>query len=124
MSLDLDLQLSDLLSSYSDEITETVNRACSEAAAEAVKTLQQTSPNDKGKYACNWKYRVTATDWAGAKTYTVYNMKTHYITHLLENGHLNRDGSRTKAQPHIAPAEQDLIDNMPQSIGEAIRLVR
>ena len=45
------------------------------------------------------------------------------LTHLLEDGHLNRDGSRTEGKPHIEPAAQAaeaiLMKKVELTIGSA-----
>lgn len=58
-----------------------------------------------GAYKKRWVYTVEKT--RGKIMVTVHN-KQWSLTHLLENGHLNRDGTtRSKAIPHISTANAD-----------------
>ena len=58
-----------------------------------------------GAYKKRWVYFVEKV--RGTITVTVHN-KQWPLTHLLENGHLNRDGTtRSKAIPHISTANAD-----------------
>ena len=63
----------------------------------------------KGAYKRSWTYRVDRE--RGKINVTVHAKSPHYrLTHLLENGHLNRDGTtRSKAIPHIS-----IVDNLAE----------
>ena len=43
------------------------------------------------------------------------------MTHLLEKGHANRDGGRTKAYPHIKPAEEEAVKEALKLIEEGVK---
>lgn len=65
----------------------------------------QYEKNSPGAYKRRWIYRVEKA--RGVITVTVHN-KQWALTHLLENGHLNRDGTtRSRAIPHISKANAD-----------------
>jgi hypothetical protein len=82
--------------------------AAKKTANDVAKTLKRTSPHKGGKYEKGWK--VTYQDGG----YIVHNSSRPGLTHLLENGHdLIAEGKkvgRTKAQPHIKPAEEAGIE--------------
>ena len=46
----------------------------------------------------------------------VVHSKRYQLTHLLEFGHAKRGGGRTRAFPHIAPAEQAGIEQLARDI--------
>ena len=46
--------------------------------------------------------------------------KKYQLAHLLEKGHAKRGGGRTKAVPHIAPAEESAVKQLESDIKKAI----
>ena len=51
-----------------------------------------------------------------ASIQVVVHSKRYQLTHLLEFGHAKRGGGRTRAFPHIAPAEQAGIEQLTRDI--------
>lgn len=100
-----ELNLRPILSEFSKEIREQIGDELGIIGEEAVKELKATSPKNKGKYAKNWRY-IAEKNYGSFKL-TVYN-KQYQLTHLLENGHLNRDGTtRSTAKPHISAVNEN-----------------
>jgi len=100
------------LQDYTKEVAEGVEDAAKECAEEAVATLKQTSPKKikgkkRGKYARGWRVKNTSKR-AGETSVTIHNATDYQLTHLLEHGHANRDGSFTPGIQHIAPVEQEV----------------
>lgn len=63
-------------------------------------TIQANAPSRQGKYAQGWTYKIE-----GKETVVVYNGgKRASLSHLLELGHLSRNGSWVQPQEHIRPA--------------------
>lgn len=97
---------------YTDEVKETVEKGVVEIGQEATAEVKMLAPvydgdnknTSKGAYRKSWTYRVDKE--RGKINVTVYAKSPHYrLTHLLENGHLNRDGNtRSRAIPHISIA--------------------
>lgn len=93
--------ISEAAEELNDEIAEGLEAIGNEAAAE----LEATSPKDTGKYSRSW--RVSVKKDRGGSSVTVHN-KEYQLTHLLENGTLNADGTqRTAPQPHIGRANEN-----------------
>lgn len=102
--------INDELKLFEKSVLKRVNESAQKAAKEAVKNLKQNSPKRSGKYASSWKSKKEMQS-LGEEVYTVYNKDHYRLTHLLENGHINKKtGTRTKAVSHIAPAEQAAAD--------------
>ena len=87
---------------YSAEVERGVAEAVVETAKETRDVLKASSPFRKGAYRKGW--RVKVEDIGRAKRAIVHN-KWYQLVHLVEKGHATRSGGRTRAQPHVAPAE-------------------
>nr|WP_304654779.1 HK97 gp10 family phage protein [Sporolactobacillus sp. STSJ-5] len=104
------------MSEYSDEVEDKLNKDKDNISKEAVSELKAASPTRTGDYAKNWARKKTAFG------YVVYNRApTYRLTHLLERGHMNRDGSRTAPRVHIAPVEEKVIDNFTKAAEKAVK---
>ena len=85
-----------------------LNKIIKKAAAQGVKELKETSPKLTGEYASGWTSKMEEGE-GGTAGVIVYNAKKPWLTHLLENGHLiKKTGGRTKAIPHIYPAQENM----------------
>ena len=118
---DLADAISEELDIYSSEVTETVKKTVTSVAKETVKVVKQKSPTASGAYKTSWAQKKTY-DNAGSIQVTVYNRKHYQLTHLLEIGHAKTNGGRTRAFPHIAPAEEfaerELEQELRRKLGE------
>lgn len=93
------------LEGYASEVAEGVKDAVKETAKATVKEVKAKSPKDSGAYRKGWG-QVKISETAGSIVIAVRNKKRYYLTHLLENGHALKGGGRTRAYPHIKPAEE------------------
>lgn len=66
--------------------------------------IENTAPKKTGKYAKSWAVKKTRE--TSDSIQVVVHSKRYQLTHLLEFGHAKWGGGRTRAFPHIAPAEQ------------------
>lgn len=99
---------------YTDDIISEVETGLTEIGEEATKEVKQLAPvydgtdqkTKKGSYRRSWTYTVEKS--RGTFNVTVHvKGKNYRLTHLLENGHLNRDGTtRARAIPHISIANE------------------
>lgn len=126
----------DILSEASRELKNRIKVEGETVAKECTKTLQQNSPvrapesgERKGKkggyrpgaYARSWMYIKNFNEITGNSDYIVYNDYHYRLTHLLENGHVNRDGTRSRKFVHIAPANNKACREYERRVEDAIR---
>ncbi len=95
-----------LLAEYGDGVVKTVEKTVELETSGAVKALKSSSPVKTGDYQKSWGKQIKYKPY-GAEG-IVYSKKEYRLTHLLEFGHANRDGGRTKAIPHIGPVNDDI----------------
>lgn len=93
------------LEEYNQLAASTVKKAVKRAGTTVRKEIESTAPQNTGKYAKSWRSRTTAES-ASSIHVTVYSPSRYMLAHLLEHGHALRNGGRTRAFPHIAPAEE------------------
>lgn len=94
-----------LLRDYVDEVDESLKRDlrhAGEVAAIEVSKGAKSRFGGTGKYASGWDYSFSAR--GGVLTAVVHNTSQPSLTHLLEKGHMNRDGGWTPGHEHIEPA--------------------
>lgn len=119
-------QINQILTKYQTEVNDSLEKAIKETAKQGVSYLQTLKFADKkytirtGDYNKGW---TSAREKKGKyKNSAVIHNKTDYrLTHLLENGHLTRNGtSRTRAFPHIEPTRDVLEKEVVQNIENAL----
>ena len=113
------LDVEEILNDYSEEVRHVVDEAVNDVAKECAQRLRDTSPKKTGEYASGWTIRKERGNKGLAKL-TVFNKKAPGLTHLLEFGHVIRNGKgtygRAPAYPHIAPVEEWANSELPDRI--------
>ena len=116
---DLTSALVEACKTYTEEVVQKVEDGIAEIGKEATDEVRGLAPVGKGGYRRNWTYRIDRTRGEYKVTVHVKGRKAH-LTHLLEYGHLNRDGkTRAREFPHIGIAEKhaeekvnELLENL------------
>lgn len=114
--------LQETLGMYHKDVTERVN-TCSEAAAKLlVKKTRATAPVGKrGSFKKNIASKVS-TKSPNGDTYAWYvKPPDHRLTHLLVKGHATKDGGRTKADPFLQNAVDEVLPEYENNVKEALR---
>lgn len=93
------------LAEYNKLVEETMKKAVTKAGQTVRKEIQAGAPERSGKYAKSWRTKKTRES-SRVLEVTVYSPSRYMLAHLLEHGHAKRNGGRTRAFPHIAPAEE------------------
>lgn len=123
--LDLTNAVNDILQEYGDEVYTALSESIDEGTTEAVDTLKgvRTFASDghaTGAYADSWTKTTEMTKRLSVKT-TVHNEEHYQLTHLLEKGHAKQNGGRTRAFPHIAPANDKAQRDVFRKIEEKLK---
>lgn len=113
--LNLEKTLKELLAEYGEEVYEVAASAVDQTASESVEKLKSVSKfnparNPSGKYSESWTKTKIPTARLKVKE-VVHNESWYRLTHLLEKGHVSRNGTKrtfgkVKAYPHIAPVNE------------------
>lgn len=93
------------LAEYNRLAEETMKKAVTKAGQTVRKEIQAGARVKSGKYAKSWRTKNTKES-SRVLEVTVYSPSRYMLAHLLEHGHAKRGGGRTRAFPHIAPAEE------------------
>lgn len=110
----------DGLTEYANLASEKMKSAVKKAGNTVKKDIQANAPERTGKYAKSWRTK-TMKETSQSLEITIYSPSKYMLAHLLEHGHAKRNGGRTRAIPHIAPAEEHGEEELLQDIEKALR---
>lgn len=108
------------LQEYADLATEDMKAAVKKAGNKAKSDVQAGAPVMTGKYKKSWVVKTTKEN-ANAMEVTVHSRNRYQLAHLLEFGHAKRGGGRTRAFPHIAPAEEAAAELLEREVEAALK---
>lgn len=111
--------VSDALEEYAKLADETMRKAVTDASKSVKNAIKEGAPVKSGKYAKSWSVKNTKVS-SHALEVTVYSRNRYQLAHLLEHGHAKRNGGRTRAQVHIAPAEQKGMEQLERDIRKGL----
>lgn len=110
----------EILDEYGDNIRSDLQEAVkkvTKAGVTAVKGESRAKFGGTGKYAKGW----TSTMETGriSAQGTIYN-NIPGLPHLLENGHAKRGGGRVPGRAHIAPVENQIVEQFQKEVERRI----
>lgn len=108
------------LTDYADLAADDMKSAVKNAAKTVKQEIQAGAPTASGTYAKSWAVKNTLES-SHTLELTVHSKNRYQLAHLLEFGHAKRGGGRTRAIPHIAPAEQMGIEQLERDIERSLR---
>lgn len=118
---DLGTVITNELTVYHKNVIERVNESGRAAIKKLVKITKTTAPvGERGSF--KKKIASQETDAGnGMKSFTWYvKAPDHRLTHLLVHGHATKDGGRTKGDPFLANALDQVLPEFEKNIEEAV----
>lgn len=110
------------LTLYSQETTDRVDKIGLASVRRLAKLTRQTAPEGaRGDY----KKGITSKVLEKRKTGTTYvwyvKAPNHRLTHLLVHGHATKNGGRTRADPFLQNALDQVLPDYEKAVEEAIK---
>ena len=125
--IDLQAELNKILKKYADDVTACIAPSVEKAAKKGVNRLRGTGDykDRTGAYRKSFNYDYDKT--AFGATAKIYSKDPDYRrAHLLEFGHLIKDGTKrilgkTKAYPHWKPVHDEVIKEFREEVIKGIK---
>lgn len=103
------------LTDFHDMTNKELKSIAEETSEEVKNEISNTSPvGATKKYSRSWRIKKLREN-ANSILFVVHSRR-YQLTHLLEFGHAKINGGRTRAIPHIAPAEQKGIESFEKKL--------
>ena len=98
--------LDDILSDYENDVMLATREVVEKVSGIAKNEIKAGSPVRTGKYKAGWAVRKERPSNPYRSYAIVHNRTRYQLTHLLEKGHVKRNGGRTRPIVHIATAAE------------------
>lgn len=112
--------ISKALTDYKELAADEMKKAVKNAAKTVKEEIKANAPKKTGTYSKSWTTK-TLKDTSSEIEVVVYSPKRYMLAHLLENGHVLRKGGRTRAFPHIKPAEEHGLKQLENELVTALQ---
>lgn len=122
--LNLDSTIEKILADYGEDAYKVLDSSVDRVAEEATRKLQAVNFKTGGEYSKSWVNDKEPTGRFATKR-IVHNEEHYRLTHLLEKGHVVRNGrsritgkayGNANAYPHIAPVEEWAKSELPKEV--------
>lgn len=118
-----DEALGDVLNNYATNLRTAINADTEAAAQKLKKAIAADAPVKSGKQKKSW--RISREYLGGIDLKTVVYSTDYRKVHLLENGHLTRNGiTRTKATSYVSKNAEQVLTEYEQIVAETIKVVK
>ena len=108
-----------ILNEYADGVTTGVKDAVKKTTKDGAKMVKKEAVKKfgNGPYAKSWTYKVE-TERLGSNG-VIYSKKPG-LPHLLENGHMLRNGRFWQGKQHISTAEEKIVEEFEEEVIKSI----
>ena len=119
---DLAAIIGEALDAYESEVETALQRAVDQTAAKTDAEIRRhiTFHERTGEYVRAFQFKRGKAKGKYSKTWHVA-APYYRLTHLLEDGHASRDGTRTRAFPHIQYGAELARKNLPEFFEKELR---
>ena len=118
---DLGAAISEELTVYHENVVEAMDAAGDKAVKALVKKTKPTAPKDRGEFRKAISSKRLEKTNRGSKHVWYVKAPHHRLTHLLVHGHAKRDGGRTKADPFLKNALEQVLPEYEKDVEEALQ---
>ena len=123
MNTDFDEALESVLDNYATDLRVAINADTEAAAQRLKKAISAEAPVKTGKQKKSW--RITKEYLGGVDLKTVVHSTDYRKVHLLENGHVTRNGlTRTKPTYYVSRNAEKIIQEYEQTVAETIKVMK
>ena len=120
---ELDEALEEVLDNYATDLRSAINADTEAAAQRLKKAISAEAPVKTGKQKKSW--RITKEYLGGVDLKTVVHSTDYRKVHLLENGHVTRNGlTRTKPTYYVSRNAERIIQEYEQTVAETIKVMK
>lgn len=122
---DLGAALEQELTIYNEEVNEGLRRVTEDSMKKLVKLTKATAPTGKrnGQYRKNITADYKATKGKSRKVSATWYVRApdYRLTHLLVHGHDKKNGGRTRANPFLENAVNQVLPEYEQAVQEVLK---
>ena len=123
MNTDFDEALESVLDNYATDLRAAINADTEAAAQRLKKAISAEAPVKTGKQKKSW--RITKEYLGGVDLKTVVHSTDYRKVHLLENGHVTRNGlTRTKPTYYVNRNAERIIQEYEQTVADTIKVMK
>lgn len=113
-------ELEKIVAKYGEDIQEHSKEVVRTVARKGVQAVAQEADAKgigHGRYSAGWKAQIEQDRMVASAT--LYNVRPG-LPHLLEHGHMLRNGRRSTGKPHAGPAEQMINEFFERTMRDTI----
>lgn len=119
--------LVEVIGEYNAEIRRELNALAARKGRELVKAIKENAQFKTGSGTQKKSWKIAENTYSGIDRNYIIHSTDYRKTHLLENGHLTRAGTKrvnTKAYHFIANAVRDVLGSYEQEVQDTIEGVK
>ena len=118
----LDTAINQILTVYHQDVNEATDAAGEKAVKDLAKKTRATAPvGNRGSFKRKISSKLLEKHRNGSTHVWYVKAPDHRLTHLLVHGHATRDGGRTKGDPFLQNALNEVLPEYEKDIEEALK---